>query len=224
VDNCPPGVEPDWERRGDTHTGSDPCSAPSEDEPDLIDELGSEVEALLDAREWTRARWLIEARLQSAPEDHRLHAQYALTWIGDLRLAEARWAIDRAALLAPRCPAVLSIRGAVLDALGDTEKAIAVLGALTERGPGPLLRGPCRIESSQAKSLLSDAWLRLARLYEARGERELQSASARRHLLLAAAGSARVNVLHRPGVGMADALWHRLRGPSEPSVSQSSVH
>ena len=177
----------------------------------------------MDARAWTRARWLIEARLQSAPEDHRLYAQLALTWVGDLRLAEARKAIDHAATLAPECPTVLVIRGAVLDALGENDKAIAVLGALTERGPVPLLRGPCRIEPSQAKSVLADAWLRLALLYQARGERQMHIACARRHLLLAAAGTAQINVLHEPG-GMADALWHRLRGPSEPGFTQPSVH
>ncbi len=190
----------------------------------MIDEFGSDVKALLDAHAWTRARWIVEARLKSAPEDHRLHAQLALTWLGDLRLAEARRVIDNAAMLAPECPAVLCIRGAVLDALGETDKAIAVLGALTERGPGPLLRGPCRIEPSQARSVLAESWLRLALLYQTRGEPEMHDECTRRHLFLASAGAAQVNVLQRPNLGMADALWHRLRGPAEQTMTHSSVH
>ncbi len=147
-----------------------------------------------------------------------------MTWIGELRFAEARKAIDRAAMLAPECPAVLVVRGAVLDALGETDTAIAVLGALTERGPVSLLRGPCRIEPSQAKWMLADSWLRLAQLHQARGEAELHTACTRRHLLLAAAGTAQISLQHQPAIGMADALWRRIRGPSEESVTQPSVH
>jgi tetratricopeptide (TPR) repeat protein len=205
-----PGQAQNW--REDTHTRCDPCSAAVRGSPSKYED---EIDALLDAEAWTSARWLLARRVRQTPHEHRCFTRLALTWLGEGRVEEARADIDRAARLAPLCPEVLFIRGAVLEACGEQDSAVAVLRALTCGGAAALTTGDCGLQLERAREILADGLLRLGRLYQARGERALQAACAAQRLALP-------NIT-RPGASAglvtpsAALLWAQLHGPAHPS-------
>lgn len=133
---------------------------------------GREIEALLDDAQWARARWLIQATLVEAPEDHWLLAQLGLAYFEQGDAASALPVLERAVRLAPRCPLVLWYYGAVLDSLGKAATSMAVFRALVETGVDILSDGECGLGRERAKAVMARSYERLRRLHCAEGRDE----------------------------------------------------
>ena len=134
--------------------------------------LRNGIERLFDAREWERARWVLEGELLATPDDHWLHMQIALSWYEDARHDQALAAIQRALTLAPECPAVRWYHGGILHALGRHVDAEKVYRSIVERGIGWASEGSCGVGIGLAKGLIADSWWRISDLHRTRGEEE----------------------------------------------------
>lgn len=174
---CPPALQPDAKR------ASDRCAAlrnaPRVPNARATREYARTIEVLLDARAWTRARWVASAQLARVADDHWLWAQLSLTYFAEGRHTEALEAIDRAALAAPTCAMVLWYRSAILAAKQDGLRATHACQMLLELAPHLPEADGCVPEERQ-QALLQDAARHLAHL-EVHGAAE-QSADPLRAL------------------------------------------
>src|SRR5438046_2067728 len=150
--------------------------------------IGKQINDLLVAEEYAKARKLIEAELAEKPEDHWLLTRLGTTYYEEGKYAKALAIARRAHELAPRCPLVLWDLAGSLDMTGDEKAAVAIYRQLLQRGVKAVANDECGEGAEWATALLTDCLYRLGACYQDLGHKRQALRHYRRFAELLAMG------------------------------------
>src|SRR4051812_30842884 len=101
----------------------------------------TDIEKLLKAQKWAKARALIQDELLSAPTDHWLWTTLGLTYYEQRQYEKALKCSKRAVELAPDCPLVLWDYAGCLYMTGRESAALAIWTLLLDMDPEAVAYG-----------------------------------------------------------------------------------
>lgn len=98
-----------------------------------MDRISQRLNTLFAQEKWSEARRVIEARLESSPDDHWLLERLATTNYEERQYAKALSIIEQARKLVPECPLAIWTHANTLDMLGRIKDASALYARLIKR-------------------------------------------------------------------------------------------
>lgn len=123
--------------------------------------MSAEIEAAIDAEDWSVARILIETALESEPDNHWLITRLGLTYYEqydyELSLQYSCAALE----IAPTCPLALWDCAGSLDMLKRYDEAAHYYRQLIDAGDDAIAFGDCGEGLDWARSLVRDCHFRL---------------------------------------------------------------
>jgi tetratricopeptide (TPR) repeat protein len=142
----------------------------------------TEIEQLVAAKKWTRARALIQEELVSAPSDHWLWMTLSLTYYEQKQYEKALQSSKRAVELEPSCPLALWHYAGSLYMSGRESSALAIWTILLDMNLEEVAYGECGEGMDWALQLVNDVHYRIGRYFQWKGEEEQARASFEKYL------------------------------------------
>ena len=142
----------------------------------------TQVEKLLAAKKWSKARALIQEELLSDPADHWLWTTLGLTFYEQRQYDKALKCSKRAVELAPDCALVLWDYAGALYMTGREHSALAIWTLLQDMELEDVAYGECSEGMDWAMQLVNDVHYRMGRYYQWKGNKELARVSFGKYL------------------------------------------
>ncbi len=142
----------------------------------------NEIEKLIQAKKWAKARALILEDLVSAPTDHWHWMMLSLTYCEGRRYEKALTCAKRAVELQPDCPMALWHYAGSLFMSGHESSALAIWTLLLDKELEEVAYGECGEGMDAAMQLINDVHYRVARYYEWKGDQEKARVSFKKYL------------------------------------------
>ncbi len=179
--------------------------------------VGNRIDSLLERAEWDKARALIKKEMVRDPDNHWLLTQLSETYYEQRRYHQALNQLLTSLDLVPDCPLTLWHLAGTLDALGDSEGALALYAWLLECKK-TAADDPCWESAEWTDALKTDCVFRIGICFEHLGKKN-KAAHFFRHyidlLKVAASGSysAEEAMRHIRNLGKVNhlAVRHELR-------------
>lgn len=141
-----------------------------------------QIEKLLAAEKWAKARALIQDELLSDPTSHWLWTTLGLTFYEQRQYEKALKCSKRAVELAPDCPLVLWDYAGCLEMNGRESAAMAIWTLLLDMDIDEVAYGECSEGMDWALQVLNDVHYRMGRHFQRKGRNEQAGASYRKYL------------------------------------------
>ncbi len=142
----------------------------------------SEIEQLVAAKKWAKARALIQEELVSAPTDHWLWLTLGLTYYERKQYEKARDCAKRALELEANCPLALWHYAGALFMAGRESAALAVWTILLDMDLEKVAYDECGEGMDWAMQLVNDVHYRMGRYFQHQGRDEQARASFAKYL------------------------------------------
>lgn len=142
----------------------------------------TEIDKLVAAEKWTKARTLILDQLLAAPTDHWLWTTLGLTFYEQRRYEKALQCSRRAVALAPDCPLVLWDYAGCLYMCGHGDAALAIWTLLLSMDLEEVAYGECAEGMDWALQLINDVHYRMGRYYQWKKDPERARVSFEKYL------------------------------------------
>jgi tetratricopeptide (TPR) repeat protein len=142
----------------------------------------TQIEKLVAAKKWTKARALILDGLPESPTSHWLWTTLGLTFYEQRRYKKALQCSRRAVALAPDCPLVLWDFAGCLSMCGEEDSALAIWTLLLSMELEEVAYGECAEGMDWAMQLINDVHYRMGKYYQWKKNPELARASFKKYL------------------------------------------
>ena len=126
----------------------------------------TDIESMIEQKQWTKARESIHEELEDAPTDHWLWLTLSLTYYEQKKYAKALQCSQRAVELQPSCPLALWHFAGALFMSGREDAALVIWTLLRDMDLEEVAYGECGEGMDWAMQLLNDVHYRMGRLYE----------------------------------------------------------
>jgi tetratricopeptide (TPR) repeat protein len=142
----------------------------------------TEIDKLVAAKKWTKARASIMDKLLGAPTDHWLWTTLGLTFYEQRRYDKALQCSRRAVGLAPDCPLVLWDYAGCLSMCGQEDSALAIWTILLGMELEDVAYGECAEGMDWAMQLINDVHYRMGKYYQWKKNPEQARVSFKKYL------------------------------------------
>lgn len=144
--------------------------------------MTSVIQKEIEAKNWRKARSLIQEELVFSPTDHWLWMTLGLTYYEDKEYEKALECSRRAIELKSNNPLALWHYGGSLYMSGEESSALAIWTLLLNMELEEIAYGDCGEGMDWALQLVNDVHYRVGRYFQWKGESELAKASFQKYL------------------------------------------
>jgi len=142
----------------------------------------TDIESLIEQKQWAKARESIHEGLEDAPTDHWLWLTPSLTYYEQKKYAKALQCSQRAVELQPSCPLALWHFAGALFMNGREDAALVIWTILRDMDLEEVAYGECGEGMDWALQLLNDVHYRVGRYYQWKEKHELARTSFEKYL------------------------------------------
>jgi tetratricopeptide (TPR) repeat protein len=142
----------------------------------------SNIETLIAAKKWSKARVQIQEELLFDPADHWLWTTLGLTYYEQKEYEKALQCSKRAVELAPNCALVLWDYAGALYMSGQESSALAIWTIILGMEVDEVANGDCSEGMDWALQLINDVHYRMGRYFQHNGELEQARVSFEKYL------------------------------------------
>lgn len=142
----------------------------------------TEIEKLIDQKQWGKARKLIQEELPAAPTDHWLWMMLSLTYYEQKEYGKAMECSKRGVEYAPDCPLALWHYAGSLFMSGREDSALVIWTILLNKDLDEVAYEECAEGMDWALQLLNDVHYRIGRYYQWKEQPEKARASFEKYM------------------------------------------
>ncbi len=142
----------------------------------------TEIEKLVERKQWARARALVQEELMSAPTDHWLWMTLSLTYYEQKKYEKALQCAKLGVEFEPTCPLALWHYAGSLYMSGREDAALTIWTILLDMDLEEVAYGECAEGMDWALQLINDVHYRVGRYYQWKKDPERARVSFEKYL------------------------------------------